>query len=54
MGSDYQRILIEVQRSEGETLKLVHQIDEYQDYAKRIHILNAEIDRLRGENKNFD
>jgi len=29
-------------------------IDEYQDYAKRIHILGAEIDRLRAENKAFD
>lgn len=30
------------------------QIEEYQDYARRIHILGAEIDRLRIENKNFD
>ena len=29
-------------------------IDEYQDYAKRIHILGAEIDRLTAENKAFD
>jgi hypothetical protein len=29
-------------------------IDEYQDYARRIHILGAEIDRLTGENKAYD
>ena len=33
---------------------LVKKIEEYQDYARRIHILNAEIDRLRNENKAFD
>ena len=29
-------------------------IEEYQDYAKRIHILGAEIDRLQAENKSYD
>lgn len=29
-------------------------IDEYQDYARRIHILGAEIDRLRAENQAYD
>lgn len=29
-------------------------IEEYQDYASRIHILGAEIDRLRAENKALD
>lgn len=33
---------------------MVKKIEEYQDYAKRIHILGAEIDRLRIENKAFD
>ena len=33
---------------------LMKKIDEYQDYAKRIHILGAEIDRLTTENKSFD
>jgi predicted RNase H-like nuclease (RuvC/YqgF family) len=46
--------LIEVQASEQETKNLTRQIEEYQDYARRIHILGAEIDRLRAENKNFD
>jgi hypothetical protein len=43
-----------VQASEQETKNLARQIEEYQDYARRIHILGAEIDRLRAENKNFD
>lgn len=29
-------------------------IDEYQNYANKIHILNAEIDRLRDENTKYD
>ena len=33
---------------------MTRQIEEYQDYARRIHILGAEIDRLRAENKNYD
>jgi len=33
---------------------LVKKVEEYQDYAKRIHILGAEIDRLRAENKAYD
>jgi hypothetical protein len=32
----------------------MQKIDEYQDYARRIHILGAEIDRLQAENKAFD
>lgn len=47
MTSDFNRILIEVQNSEQETKNLARQIEEYQDYARRIHILGAEIDRLR-------
>ena len=52
--ADFNRILTEVQASEQETKNLARQIEEYQDYARRIHILGAEIDRLRAENKNFD
>ncbi len=33
---------------------MVKKVEEYQDYAKRIHILGAEIDRLRAENKAYD
>lgn len=47
MTSDFNRILTEVQNSEQETKNLARQIEEYQDYARRIHILGAEIDRLR-------
>ena len=51
---EFQRLLHEAQRSDQETLTLVKKVEEYQDYAKRIHILGAEIDRLRAENKAFD
>ena len=34
-------------RSEEESKQMSSRIDEYQDYAKRIHILGAEIDRLQ-------
>lgn len=43
-----------MQKSDQETRSLARQIEEYQDYARRIHILGAEIDRLRSENKAFD
>lgn len=33
---------------------LVRKVEEYQDYARRIEILGAEIDRLRAENKAYD
>ena len=33
---------------------MTSKIEEYQDYAKRIHILGAEIDRLQAENKAYD
>jgi uncharacterized small protein (DUF1192 family) len=33
---------------------LAKKIEEYQDYARRIHILGAEIDRLKAENKALD
>ena len=54
MTSDYNRLLAAVQNSEQESLKLARQIDEYQDYARRINILDAELDRLKAENKTLD
>ena len=54
MTSDYNRLLAAVQNSEQESLKLARQIDEYQDYARRINILDAELDRLKAENKALD
>ena len=44
----------EVERSEKDTVALLRQIEEYQDYARRIHILGAEIDRMQSENKELD
>lgn len=52
--NDYNRLLSAAQRSEQESAKLIRQIEEYQDYARRITILDAEIDRLRAENKGLD
>lgn len=44
----------DAQRSDQETVMLVRKVEEYQDYARRIEILGAEIDRLRAENKAYD
>lgn len=54
LSSEFSKILNEVQKSDQETKNLGRQIEEYQDYANRIHILSAEIDRLRLQNRNFD
>ena len=54
LSSQFKRLLIEAEKSEKETVVLMQKIDEYQDYARRIHILGAEIDRLQAENKAFD
>lgn len=51
MTNDYTRILREVERSEQESKGLIRQIEEYQDYARRIAILGKEIDRLTQLNK---
>lgn len=46
--------MAEATRSENESKAMTNKIEEYQDYAKRIHILGAEIDRLQAENKAYD
>ena len=48
------RLLSEAEKSEKENQTLIQRIDQYQDYAKRIHILGAEIDRLMLTNQNLD
>lgn len=35
-------------------MQLMKKIDQYQDYANKISILDAEIDRLNQENKRLD
>lgn len=45
--NDYHRLLAAVQASEQQSVQLVRQIEEYQDYARRITILDAELDRLK-------
>lgn len=54
MTQEFKRLLEIVQRSENESKELGLRIDEYQDYARRINILGAEIDRLQATNKALD
>jgi hypothetical protein len=48
---EFNRLLDAVEQSFKESLALGQQIEEYQDYARRIHILGAEMDRLSQLNK---
>lgn len=54
LAQEFKRLLNEVIKSENESKTMSSKIEEYQDYAKRIHILSAEIDRLQAENKAYD
>lgn len=51
---EFNRLLEAVEQSEKETVVLNQRIDEYQDYARRIHILGGEIDRLNQLNKGLE
>jgi hypothetical protein len=51
---EYNRLLEAVQQSCEETKALSQRIEEYQDYAKRIHILGAEMDRLTQINRGLE
>ena len=51
---EYNRLLQIVQQSCDETAALIQRIEEYQDYAKRIHILGAEMDRLNQINRGLE
>ncbi|CAM6004659.1 unnamed protein product [Sphagnum balticum] len=42
------------EKGEREAAELVKKVEEYQDYAKRIHILEAEMDRLVAINKGME
>ena len=50
----FNQLLAAVEESYNDTIGLSKRIDEYQDYAKRIHILGAELDRLTQENKGLE
>ena len=52
--NEFNRLLQAVQNSCDETVALSQRIEEYQDYAKRIHILGAEVDRLNQLNKGLE
>jgi len=51
---EFNRLLEACQKSIEETNVLNKRIEEYQDYAKRIHILGAEMDRLNQINKGLE
>lgn len=51
---EFNRLLEAAQKSIEETNILSKRIEEYQDYAKRIHILGAEMDRLNQINKGLE
>lgn len=51
---EFNRLLEAAQQSIEETNMLSKRIEEYQDYAKRIHILGAEMDRLNQINKSLE
>jgi flagellar biosynthesis chaperone FliJ len=51
---EFNRLLDSVQQSFQESLSLGQKIEEYQDYARRIHILGAELDRLTQLNRGLE
>lgn len=52
--SEFQKLVVIVENNERETNTLKQKIDQYKDYAKRIHILGAQIDRITGLNKGLE
>ena len=51
---EFNRLLDAVEQSFKESLSLGQKIEEYQDYARRIHILGAELDRLTQLNRGLE
>lgn len=49
--NEFLRLQQIVEKNEKDTEALNIKIEQYKDYAKRIHILGAEMDRLSAENK---
>ena len=43
-----------MENQRNDSRKMFEEIDKYQEYAKKIHILGAELDRLKDENKTYD
>lgn len=52
--SELERFLGLINGQEQKARALEQEIVQYQDYAKRIHILGAEIDRITGENRGLE
>lgn len=51
---EFNRLLEAFEQSYKESAGLTQKIEEYQDYARRIHILGAELDRLAHINKGLE
>ena len=51
---EFTRLLGEAEKSERETKNLYQRLSEYQDYARRIGILDAELSRLELLNGNLE
>lgn len=51
---EFNRLLDAVEQSFKESVTLSKKIEEYQDYARRIHILGSELDRLTQLNKGLE
>lgn len=51
---EFNRLLDAVEQSFKESVTLSQKIEEYQDYARRIHILGSELDRLTQLNKGLE
>ena len=51
---EFNRLLDAVEQSFKESVALSKKIEEYQDYARRIHILGSELDRLTQLNKGLE
>lgn len=49
-----QKFLTAISNYEQHAIALEQEVNKYQDYAKRIMILSAEIDRLVGENRGLE
>jgi hypothetical protein len=51
---EFNRLLALVESNERETAALNQKIEQYKDYAKRIHILGTELDRLSSLNRGLE
>lgn len=51
---EFQKLVVIVENNERETSTLKQKIEQYKDYAKRIHILGAQLDRITALNRGLE